>query len=131
MPQDQYWLQLRVQFNSLANQAGGSLGGWCDWFEPRNYCPGSSPPCVLGRVGFVSGRHSREWRFRLLLDCQYSSVDEIQWDRQLPATDTDWFQIDDFAGTIEIEPRVPHSSRSGRIAAQQAPGANEPRGTPR
>ena len=106
LTEEQYWVQLYMLFKSLDERAGIELGGWCDWLEPRSYRPGWRPACVLGRAGFIcdSGRDVREWSFRLLLDRQYSSVDEIQWERQLPEQEADWLQVDASAGLFEINP---------------------------
>jgi hypothetical protein len=99
LKEDQFWEELRGRFNQEDETA---LGGWCDWFEPKKYRTLASPPCIVGRVGFVDGHRARQWEFRLVLDRSYSSLDEVEWSRQLPPHEADWIAIDEVSGIIEI-----------------------------
>lgn len=103
MTEDQFWERLRVAFNEVDNDHDRSrLGGWCDWFEAKKYRPSSRPPCIIGKVSFVNGSASQPWRFRLLLDREYTTRGGIAWERQLPSVGTDWFRIDGVRGEIDI-----------------------------
>ena len=102
MTEEEYWAELVVRFNSVESSSALDLGGWCDGFEPTRYLTTGSSPCVTGRVTFIDGSRTREWKFRLPLDRECSSLAEVDWRGQLPSRDSGWFSVDEVGRRIEI-----------------------------
>lgn len=103
MNEREFWQELQFLLNS---QAAPPMPGWyCDWLEPKKYILGGRSPRIRGRVGFVNGRHARNWEFVLVLNQSAEQLTEIDWDSMLPPDDaTDWFHVDEFRQSLELDP---------------------------
>jgi hypothetical protein len=109
MNESDYWqhLEFRVCQEFAGLVANNLRFLWCDGFIPEKYLLDAPTPHIAGRawIGSNGSTHQEEWEFTLLLNKQFSSRFEIDWDALLPpARVTRWIAADPHKKRMEIDP---------------------------
>jgi hypothetical protein len=106
MTEHDFWLKLefRLTRELEALREKGRSVLWCDGIGPEMYILSGYRPRILGRA-YCGASGQEEWKFELLLSRSYESLDDIDWQSLLPASDvTRWLYFDRQRKFLQIEP---------------------------